>query len=221
VDYSQIELRVLAHITEDAALCAAFEKDLDIHAATASQIYNVDLESVTAKQRRNAKAVNFGIAYGQGAFGLAESLGIERKESTEIIAQYFNRFPGVRAYMDSVVEQGKKDGFVQSIFGRRRYLPELTSKNGRLRQFGERAAINAPIQGTASDLVKMAMIDVWREGVPGMILQVHDELLFEISEAEIDRYQTVTRRLMENVSRLKVPLRVNCAIGKNWEEAHA
>lgn len=221
VDYSQIELRVLAHITGDPGLCQAFAQDQDIHSATASQIFNTPIEQVTSDQRRSAKAVNFGIAYGQGPFGLAETLGISRKEATEIIAQYFNRFSGVREFMELVVEQGKKDGYVQSIFGRRRYLPELSSKNARLRKFGERAAINAPMQGTASDLVKMAMTQIAKEGVSGLLLQVHDELLFEVDDREIDAMQKKVKDIMENVCELKVPLKVNCATGKNWEEAHA
>lgn len=221
IDYSQIELRILAHITEDPGLCEAFDKDQDIHAATASHIYEVDIEEVTADQRRNAKAVNFGIAYGQGPFGLAENLGISRKEASEIIAQYFGRFSKVRDYMHDVVEEGKKKGYVETTFGRRRYLEELASKNGRIRKFGERAAINAPIQGTASDLVKKAMIDVHQKGVSGLLLQVHDELLLEVPDQEVDATSQLVSETMSEVAALKVPLKVNVASGQNWEEAHA
>lgn len=221
LDYSQIELRILAHISGDAALCRAFEQDLDIHSATASQIYGVDVAAVTADQRRNAKAVNFGIAYGQGAFGLAENLGISRKDATDIIGRYFGQFPKVRDYMVDIVERGKKSGYVETIFGRRRYLDELSSKNGAIRKFGERAAINAPVQGTASDIVKKAMIEVAKKGLPGLLLQVHDELLFEVPIGEAEAVRAQAKDAMEKVVALKVPLKVQSARGANWEEAHA
>ena len=221
IDYSQIELRILAHITEDEGLCEAFANDLDIHAATASQIYATPLEEVTSEQRRNAKAVNFGIAYGQGPFGLAENLGISRKEASGIIGQYFAKFSRVKDYMIDVVETGKKQGYVETIFGRRRYLEELNSKNGRLRQFGERAAINAPVQGAASDIVKKAMIEVHQQKISGLLLQVHDELLFEIEESSVEEVSLKVREVMENIVSLKVPLKVNAAFGVNWELAHA
>lgn len=220
-DYSQIELRVLAHITEDEALCRAFANDVDIHAATASEIYGVKIEEVTADLRRHAKAVNFGIAYGQGAFGLSESLNISRQEATDIIDRYFKKFRRVREYMDSTIKTAHSQGYVETVFGRRRYIDELKSKSAAVRKFGERAAINAPIQGTASDLVKLAMIRLHGDLSIPMLLQVHDELLFEASEAEVSREMPHIRKGMEGIAAFKVPLKVNIAKGKNWEDAHA
>jgi DNA polymerase-1 len=220
VDYSQIELRILAHISEDPNLCKAFAEDLDIHAATAAEIYNIPVQEVTADLRRTAKAVNFGIAYGQGAFGLAETLGIPRKEAQEIIKRYFERFKNVNAYIESTIKTAHEKGYVETLFGRRRYIDELQSKNVALKKFGERAAINAPIQGTASDLVKKAMIDIHREIPVPMLLQVHDELIFEESEEVLQRYQSRLVAIMESVANLRVPLKVNYAIGDNWDQAH-
>jgi DNA polymerase-1 len=220
-DYSQIELRILAHITNDPGLTRAFEQGLDIHAATASEVFDVPLKDVTPEMRRKAKAVNFGLAYGQGAFGLADVLQISRKEATDIIARYFSRFSNVQSYMTDTVEEAKKKGYVETIFGRRRYLDELYSASPMIRKFGERAAINAPIQGTASDLVKMAMIQVGQNPKGAqMLLQVHDELVFEADEASAkDIGQSVAAK-MEGIAKLNVPLRVNVGIGKSWLEAH-
>ncbi len=220
VDYSQIELRVLAHITEDKGLMRAFNNDLDIHAATASEIFGVGLDNVTSDLRRTAKAVNFGIAYGQGVYGLAETLGISRGESKEIIENYFKKFANVKSYMDNIVEKAKKDGFVETLFGRRRYIDELKSKNHAMKAFGERAAINAPIQGTASDLVKLAMIRLYEEVSIPAVLQVHDEVLFECPEELIDENVALIQEIMESVTELKVPLKVNVAIGTTWDNAH-
>lgn len=220
LDYSQIELRILAHITEDPALCRAFENDLDIHAATASEIFNVDLESVTPELRRKAKAVNFGIAYGQGPYGLAESLGISRGEGKEIIERYFEKFKNVKKYMDSTIQQAKEQGYVETLFGRRRYFDEFKSKNQAIVKFGERAAINAPIQGAASDLVKLAMIEVHQSIKSKVLLQVHDELLLECAKDKVDSEALKVKKIMENIAVLKVPLKVNYAAGDNWEEAH-
>ena len=223
LDYSQIELRVLAHISNDAGLISAFQNDLDIHAATAAEVFSVDVKSVTSEQRRIAKAVNFGIAYGQGVFGLAEALGISRTESKEIIERYFKKFKGIKEYIDSTIESAHEKKYVETLFGRRRYIPELDSSNMMLKKFGERAAINAPIQGTASDLVKIAMIDLARlleNSDLKMLLQVHDELIFEGNEAVIEENLKPIKFKMENVARLKVPLKVNYAIGDNWGEAH-
>lgn len=220
-DYSQIELRILAHITGDEALVDAFNHDLDIHQATAAEVFGVELKEVTPDQRRKAKAVNFGIAYGQGAFGLAETLGIGRQEAADIIARYFNRYKKVRQYMDDTIETAKRQGFVETIFGRRRYLDELKSKNGAIRKFGERAAINAPIQGTASDLVKMAMIKCHADLAIPMVLQVHDELLFECPKDELKANRDRVCDNMMNVAKLVVPLKVNVASGDNWEDAHS
>lgn len=220
VDYSQIELRILAHISQDPNLCRAFAEDLDIHAATAAEIYNVPLANVTSDLRRAAKAVNFGIAYGQGAFGLAENLGIPRGEAKEIIDRYFARFKNVRDYIEGTIKDAHEKGYVETLFGRRRYIEELQSKNMALKKFGERAAINAPIQGTASDLVKKAMIEVEAKVPLRMLLQVHDELIFEDFEDNLKQHAPQLVNIMENVMKLKVPLKVNYAIGNNWDEAH-
>ncbi|MBC7421790.1 MAG: DNA polymerase I [Bdellovibrio sp.] len=221
VDYSQIELRVLAHISEDPGLIRAFKDDLDIHTATAASVFSVPLDKVTKDQRRIAKAVNFGLAYGQGAYGLADVLGISRKESMEIIDSYFTQFKGIKDYIESTIQKAHEQKYVETLFGRRRYIPELDSSNGMIKKFGERAAINAPIQGTASDLVKMAMIEVSSVlKKVDMLLQVHDELIFEGTEEEINRQVKSIVQAMESVAQLKVPLKVNYSIGNNWDEAH-
>lgn len=220
VDYSQIELRVLAHISDDPGLIRAFKDNLDIHTATASEVFGVGLKEVTKEQRRIAKAVNFGIAYGQGTYGLAEALGISRKESADIIEKYFQKFGGIRDYIESTIKKAHEQKYVETLFGRRRYIPELDNKNVMIKKFGERAAINAPIQGTASDLVKMAMIELAGGLKIDMLLQVHDELIFEGPEEAIKSQLSWIVDTMENVARLKVPLKVNYAIGDNWDEAH-
>lgn len=220
IDYSQIELRVLAHITGDPGLCTAFKNDLDIHAATASEVFGVKLEDVSTDMRRKAKAVNFGIAYGQGAFGLAETLGISRGEAKEIIETYFKKFKKVKEYMEETVEKAKEDGFVTTLSGRKRYIKELQSTKPMIRKFGERAAINAPIQGTASDIVKTAMIKVFEEIDIPLLLQVHDELIFECPEDEVDEQMENIKKIMSETTLLNVPLKVNGAFGKNWDEAH-
>lgn len=219
-DYSQIELRILAHITSDSGLVRAFENDIDIHAATASEVFDVPLKEVTPEMRRKAKAVNFGLAYGQGAHGLAETLRISRMESAEIIARYFARFPGVKSYMTDTVEEASKKGYVETVFGRRRYIDELFSKAPAVKKFGERAAINAPIQGTASDLVKMAMIKVGQPAHAKPLLQVHDELVLEVATEHADEICLEVASKMEHVAALKVPLRVNTGTGHSWLEAH-
>ena len=219
-DYSQIELRILAHITQDKGLIEAFNKDRDIHAWTASEIFSTSLEKINPDQRRMAKAVNFGIAYGQGVYGLSETLQIPRKEAKEIIENYFKKFPEVKTYMDETVKQAKDQGYVETLFGRRRYLPELFSKNPLQRQFGERAAINAPIQGTASDLVKMVMLELYEEYPGEMLLQVHDELIFELPEENIKDHGRRIKEVMENNMQLRVKLKVNVSWGDNWAEAH-
>ncbi|MEQ1722767.1 MAG: DNA polymerase I [Pseudobdellovibrio sp.] len=220
VDYSQIELRVLAHMSEDAGLIRAFKDDLDIHTATAAEVFNVGLTTVTKEQRRIAKAVNFGIAYGQGTYGLAETLDIPRKDAADIIEKYFIKFGGIRDYIESTIKKAHEQKYVETLFGRRRYIPELDNKNVMLKKFGERAAINAPIQGTASDLVKMAMIELAPDLKIDMLLQVHDELIFEATESEIKEQLNWIVETMQNVAKLKVPLKVNYAIGNNWDEAH-
>lgn len=220
VDYSQIELRILAHYSDDAQMIQAFKEDLDIHAATASEIFSVDLKAVTPEHRRAAKAVNFGIAYGQGAFGLAENLGVPRAEAQDIINRYFKRFPGVASYIQNMIEKAKEQGYVETLMGRRRYMHELKSANAMIRKFGERAAINAPIQGTAADIVKKAMIEIFPQVKSKMILQVHDELLFEGTEELLEKEKSVIVKTMESAASLKVPLKVNAAIGPNWDQAH-
>jgi DNA polymerase-1 len=219
-DYSQIELRVLAHMSSDPGLARAFQDDLDIHAATASEVFGVSLQDVTANHRRIAKAVNFGLAYGQGAQGLSDTLDISRTEATEIITRYFKRFSKVKEFMEGIVREGLEKGYVETLFGRRRYLPELRSQNQMLRRAGERAAINAPIQGTASDLVKLAMIRL-HESLPiPLLLQVHDELLFECPVGEVAEYCKDITDAMESVYKLSVPLKVNVGQGPNWDDAH-
>ncbi len=220
-DYSQIELRILAHITNDSGLMRAFAAGTDIHTATASEVFSVAVTDVTPEMRRKAKAVNFGLAYGQGPFGLAGALRISRSEATEIIGRYFERFSGVRQYMDETIETAKKQGFVETIFGRRRYLDELRSGSSMVRKFGERAAINAPIQGAASDIVKKAMIECYKRVPAKMLLQVHDELVFETTKDEVMGLLPVVREVMENTVALKVPLDVNVGAGINWDAAHS
>lgn len=219
-DYSQIELRILAHITEDEGLMRAFHDDLDIHAATASEIFGMPLQDVTPEHRRIAKAVNFGLAYGQGAFGLADVLGVPSAEATHIINRYFERFAGVKRFMEETVREGIEQGYVSTLFGRRRYIDELHSKNNTQRRAGERAAINAPIQGTASDLVKLAMIRVYESLPIPLLLQVHDELIFECAKDEAKDMAEEIKKLMETVYKLKVPLKVNVGVGDNWDDAH-
>lgn len=209
VDYSQIELRVLAHISEDPGLIRAFKDNLDIHTATASEVFGTPLAEVTSEQRRVAKAVNFGIAYGQGAFGLADQLGISRSEAQGIIKRYFEKFQGIQTYITETIKKAHEDGFVTTLFGRRRYLDELNNKNAMIKKFGERAAINAPIQGTAADLVKKAMIELDQQCPLPMLLQVHDELVFEGTSSDIEKYRSQVISIMENVVQLKVPLKVN------------
>jgi DNA polymerase-1 len=220
VDYSQIELRILAHYSNDKGLIQAFENDLDIHAATASKVFGVPVSAVTSDLRRMAKAVNFGIAYGQGVFGLSETLGIPRAEATKIIADYFAKFSGVRSYIDDTIKYAHENGFVRTLLGRKRIISELSAKNPALKKFGERAAINAPIQGSASDIVKLAMIKLDSKIKSKMILQVHDELLFEADEETLQKELPIIKDVMENIVALKVPLKVNSQIALNWDEAH-
>ncbi|MGZ5278901.1 MAG: DNA polymerase I, partial [Pseudobdellovibrionaceae bacterium] len=219
VDYSQIELRILAHVCEDPNLIRAFQDDLDIHTATAAEVFSVGLKEVTSEQRRVAKAVNFGIAYGQGAFGLAETLRIPRGEAAEIIKRYFTRFARVQNYIEDTIASAKDKGYVETLSGRKRYMDELRSKNGAVAKSGERAAINAPIQGTASDIVKKAMIIVDRQVDLPMLLQVHDELIFEGKVSEVEALRPQIVKLMESVVQLRVPLKANSKVGLNWDSA--
>ncbi|MCM2281508.1 MAG: DNA polymerase, partial [Bdellovibrionaceae bacterium] len=205
----------------DPGLTRAFAAGVDIHTATAAEVFGVAANGVTSEQRRKAKAVNFGLAYGQGAFGLAEALQISRSEATEIIGRYFNRFAGVKTFMDDTIETAKKQGYVETLFGRRRYLDELFSKSPMVRKFGERAAINAPIQGTAADIVKKAMIEAHRQVPTRMLLQVHDELIFEAPREQAQDLATQAKRVMENAVKLNVPLDVNVGVGFDWDAAHS
>lgn len=220
-DYSQIELRVLAHISGDKGLVEAFSQGEDIHTRAACEIFSVAEQDVTSDLRRKAKAVNFGIAYGQGVYGLAETLAIPRGEAKEIIETYFERFSGVKEYMESMAEKVKDQGYVETLFGRRRYLPEIESSRANIRAFAERAAINAPIQGTASDLVKMAMLQLGEKYREQMLLQVHDEMIFELpDDANLETAMKDITQIMETCVELDVPLKVNIESGGNWAEIH-
>ena len=224
-DYSQIELRIMAHIAEDENLLAAFRDGKDVHQATAAEIFGISLDDVSSEQRRYAKVINFGLIYGMSAFGLAGNLGIERSAAQNYIAKYFDRYPGVAQYMEHMRLEARENGYVETVFGRRLWLPEIKGSNGPRRQGAERAAINAPMQGTAADLIKLAMIAVedWLEEEQlktKLLLQVHDELVFDVPLDEIELLQTKLPGLMCNVAQLKVPLVVSIGIGDNWEEAH-
>jgi len=224
-DYSQIELRIMAHLSGDAGLLAAFHGDQDIHRSTAAEVFSVPLAEVDPLQRRAAKAINFGLMYGMGAFGLARQLGIGRGEAQDYIARYFQRYPGVREFMDRVREQAHRDGYVETVFGRRLYLESIGSRNQAQRAGAERAAINAPMQGTAADIVKRAMLDVdaWLADRPDearMLMQVHDELVFEVREDCVEVIRDGVRQRMAAAATLDVPLVVDIGVGMNWDEAH-
>ena len=224
-DYSQIELRIMAHMSKDAALTKAFLEGADVHSATASEIFTTNLENINAEQRRTAKVINFGLIYGMGAFGLSKSLGISRDAANNYIDRYFQRYPGVASFMQETKASAKKNGFVQTLMGRKLWLPEINSPNGPRRQAAERAAINAPMQGTAADLIKMAMIRMHAELEKNifnakMILQVHDELVFEVHKDQVAPFMSFVKELMCKVLELKVPLEVDVGKGENWEEAH-
>ena len=224
-DYSQIELRIMAHLSGDETLRAAFAADRDVHEATAAEVFEVELAAVTAEQRRTAKMINFGLIYGMSPFGLARNLGIERAAAHQHVERYFQRYPGVRRFMDSTRAQARELGYVETVFGRRLYLPDIRSGNPQLRQYAERSAINAPMQGTAADIIKRAMIDVdaWctRTASPArLIMQVHDELVFEVPEAAAADFGQTVREHMVGAASLSVPLRVDVGVGANWDEAH-
>jgi DNA polymerase-1 len=224
-DYSQIELRIMAHLSGDEALLAAFRQGQDVHRATASEVFGVAPDQVSSEQRRYAKVINFGLIYGMSSFGLAKNLGIETKAAAAWIDRYFQRYPGVKRYMDETRAQAKAQGYVETVFGRRLVLPEINSPNGPRRAGAERAAINAPMQGTAADLIKKAMVAVQHtldrdQRATKMIMQVHDELVFEVPEAEVDWLRTEIPRLMAGVAELSVPLLAEVGVGANWEAAH-
>jgi DNA polymerase-1 len=223
-DYSQIELRVLAHLSGDEALIESFRRQEDIHARTASEIFGLPADGVTAEMRRRAKAVNFGILYGMSPYGLAGDIGISQQEARDYIDHYFSSHPGVRAFIDRTLREARASGFVTTLLGRRREVPELASPENHTQQFGERIAVNTPVQGTAADLIKVAMIRIAERLISRglatkMILQVHDELLFEVPEGEMEEVRALVIEAMEGVMPMAVPLRVDLGTGRNWREA--
>jgi len=224
-DYSQVELRIMAHLSEDKTLLKAFADGVDVHKATAAEVFALPLDEVESEQRRAAKAINFGLIYGMSAFGLAKQLNIGRYEAQDYIDTYFARYPGVKDYMDKTREQAREKGYVETVFGRRLYLPEINARNGQRRQYAERTAINAPMQGTAADIIKRAMISVdtalSRSKVDSkVVMQVHDELVVEVLQKDVDAVVDLLRVEMEQAASLKVPLIVDIGIGDNWDEAH-
>jgi len=224
-DYSQIELRIMAHLSADKGLLKAFKKEQDVHRATAAEVFEIALEEVSDDQRRSAKAINFGLMYGMSAFGLGKQLGISRGEAQEYVDLYFDRYPGVKKYMDDIRTRASEQGYVETVFGRRLYLPEINARNAQRRQYAERSAINAPMQGTAADIIKRAMIAVhdWlNTDRPGarMIMQVHDELVFEVRDDELEAVSARVTELMNGAAELSVALKVDVGTGSNWDEAH-
>ena len=216
----------MAHLSKDERLIEAFKNNEDIHKITAAEIFSCDLSNVSSEQRRYAKVINFGLIYGMSAYGLAKNLNIERVAAQNYIEKYFTRYPSVRNYMEEAKQSAKNNGYIETYFGRRLWVPEINGSNGIRRAAAERAAINGPMQGTAADLIKMAMnaVDEWikksKEITGKMIMQVHDELVFEVPESEVDKFQENIRDLMENVAKLDVPLKVDIGVGNNWEQAH-
>ena len=224
-DYSQIELRIMAHLSGDEGLLAAFAAGEDVHRATAAEVFGVAPQAVSSDQRRSAKAINFGLIYGMSAFGLARQLGIDRSAAQQYVNRYFERYPGVRRYMDDTRERARRDGYVETVMGRRLYLPDIRARNKQLQQYAERSAINAPMQGTAADIIKRAMIDVdsWLQhsGIEAkLIMQVHDELVLEVAENCLDEVTEQVRLRMVRAAELRVPLKVDVGVGLNWDEAH-
>jgi DNA polymerase-1 len=223
-DYSQIELRLMAHLSQDETLLKAFANNIDVHTATAAEVFDTPLAEVTKEQRRAAKAVNFGLIYGMSAFGLAKQLGVERKIAQHYIDTYFARYPGVAAYMEQAKATAKAQGYVETIFHRRLYLPDINAKNAAVRAYAERTAINAPLQGSAADLIKLAMIRVndWLQNhcpQAKLIMQVHDELVLEVPETDCARVAVALKACMEEAAQLSVPLVVEVGQGTNWDEA--
>ena len=222
-DYSQIELRLLSHIANDEIMKNAFIGGIDIHTVTASQVFNTPIEYVTPEQRKRAKAVNFGIIYGMGDFSLATDIKVSKKQAGEYIQSYFEKYPNVDAYLKNTVEQAKKDGFVTTLYGRRRYIPDLKSSKAMLRKFGERVAMNSPIQGTAADIIKIAMVNTEKalldSGIDArLILQVHDELIVEANKNCVEKAKEILQYEMENAVKLSVPLTVEIQNGNTWYE---
>jgi DNA polymerase-1 len=224
-DYSQIELRIMAHLSGDEGLLDAFKNGLDIHRATAAEVFSVPLEEVSDNQRRSAKAINFGLIYGMSAFGLAKQLEIPRNEAQDYINRYFERYPGVQLYMENTRTLAAEQGYVETLFGRRLYLTEINARNAMRRQAAERAAINAPMQGTAADIIKRAMLAVdaylSRSGADArVIMQVHDELVFEVAQDQLEAVQQGITAAMVGAGELAVPLQVDVGVGDNWDQAH-
>jgi DNA polymerase-1 len=224
-DYSQIELRIMAHLSSDDSLLLAFSEGEDIHRKTASEVLDITAEEVSQEQRRWAKAINFGLMYGMSAFGLAKQLGIKRHQAQEYIDLYFEKYPKVQSFMDTTRESARKHGYIETLFGRRLYLPDINSKNGLRRKYAERSAINAPMQGSAADIIKLAMIDVdkWlkeSDANAKMIMQVHDELVLEVKSDQAETIKQDIVKIMESTVDLSIPLIVDAGIGNNWDEAH-
>ena len=223
-DYSQIELRIMAHLSQDENLLDSFNKNQDVHSRTASQVFEVEIDEVSKDQRRAAKAINFGLMYGMSAFGLAKQLGVTRKEASDYMKRYFEQYPKVSEFMKTIKDEAKENAYVDTLFGRRLYFPEIKNKNGRIRAGAERAAINAPMQGTAADIIKKAMLSVQAEinNNPDirMIMQVHDELVFEVKEDRVEELTVLVKDLMESAVKLDIPLKVDSGVGDNWDEAH-
>ena len=225
-DYSQIELRIMAHLADDPSLKRAFAENLDVHQATAAEMFGVPLEQVDADQRRAAKTINFGLIYGMSAFGLAARLGVERGAAGKYIERYFERYAGVKRYMDTTRSLAREQGYVETVDGRRLYLPDIRARNKQLQQYAERAAINAPLQGTAADIIKRAMIrvDAWLRAEAAdrarLVMQVHDELVLEVRTDAVEAVRARVVALMAGAAELAVPLGVEVGTGPNWDEAH-
>jgi len=224
-DYSQIELRIMAHLSKDNGLLTAFANGVDVHTATAAEVFGVTIDNVEPNMRRSAKAINFGLIYGMSAFGLAKQLGVGRGQAQEYVDLYFERYPGVKSYMDNTRADAADAGYVETIFGRRLYLPDIKARSAQRRQHAERTAINAPMQGTAADIIKKAMIKVadWlatQEFDAQMIMQVHDELVLEVKTDQLEAFSAKLKDIMENAVKIDVPLIVDVGFGKNWGEAH-
>ena len=225
LDYSQIELRIMAHLSADESLLNAFARGLDVHRSTAAEVFGEALEQVSPDQRRAAKAINFGLIYGMSAFGLGKQLNIGRNEAQQYVDTYFERYPGVKRYMEETKQRARDQGYVETVFGRRLYLPDINARNANVRQYAERTAINAPMQGSAADIIKRAMIEVqaWlvdQKPDCKMIMQVHDELVFEVADGEVDSCQQAIAALMTGAADLSVKLEVDAGVGLNWNEAH-
>ena len=224
-DYSQVELRIMAHLSKDQGLLSAFEKEQDVHKATASDVFGIPLSDVKNEQRRSAKAINFGLIYGMSAFGLAKQLGVSRGEAQKYVDRYFEKYPGVKTFMEETQAFADEKGYVETIFGRRLYVPNIHSGNAVVRKAAQRAAINAPMQGSAADIIKLAMIDIdrWLQSNDLdalLLLQVHDELVFEVKEQDADLLSDGVRFRMMSAASIDVPLVVDVGLGSNWEQAH-